>query len=164
MTRVLIISDPNTLVWLELPLPAAELVRAARGDKWLPPQLAGYISPGMSFGVSLVEDTVIIYQQEKTLPDGRERHSKGGETHLSLRQRQVLQGIVQGLTTKEIARNLGVSPRTVLFHLAAVKSLTGCQTRAELVRQAIELGMLGSSSQTGRQSSYRPNLPPSPSE
>jgi hypothetical protein len=45
----------------------------------------------------------------------------------------VLQHLVQGLSTKEIAAALSVSPYTVADHLGAIFEKFGVQTRGELV-------------------------------
>lgn len=61
---------------------------------------------------------------------------------LSPRQRQVLDGLVEGLTTKQIALQLGLSPRTVRMHVKALKNRFGANTCAESVGKAASLGLL----------------------
>lgn len=51
---------------------------------------------------------------------------------LTLRQRECAEHLVRGLTTKEIARDLSVSPRTVEFHLNHLKSKFNARNRAHL--------------------------------
>jgi DNA-binding NarL/FixJ family response regulator len=68
----------------------------------------------------------------------RGKSSRSGVDHLPLRQREVLQMVAEGHTTKQIAGTLGISPRTVEFHrYHAMKSL-GLHTIAELVQYAIK--------------------------
>jgi DNA-binding NarL/FixJ family response regulator len=68
----------------------------------------------------------------------RDRGSRPGADHLSMRQREVLQLVAEGHSTKAIADTLGISPRTVEFHrYQAMKSL-GLRTIAELVQYAIK--------------------------
>jgi two-component system response regulator DctR len=57
---------------------------------------------------------------------------------LTFRERQVLQFVVDGRTTKEIAGDLGLSYRTVEVHRRHIMAKTGARTTAELVRRAIE--------------------------
>jgi two-component system, NarL family, response regulator NreC len=61
---------------------------------------------------------------------------------LSPREREVLRGIANGLSNAEIANALGISVRTVETHRTGLTSKTGKRTRAELVRLAIEDGLL----------------------
>ena len=55
---------------------------------------------------------------------------------LSSREREVLQHVVSGLTNKEIARLLEISPRTVEIHRAHIMEKTDAGSLAELVRLA----------------------------
>jgi len=47
----------------------------------------------------------------------------------------VLQFIVEGLTNKEIARTLALSPRTVETHRANLFAKLGCESLAQLIRR-----------------------------
>lgn len=57
---------------------------------------------------------------------------------LSPRERQVLQGIVAGKTNKLIARDLGISHRTVEAHRARLMMKSGADSVADLVRIALQ--------------------------
>jgi DNA-binding CsgD family transcriptional regulator len=56
---------------------------------------------------------------------------------------EVLQLVSQGHSDKEIARSLGLSPRTVEMHAGNALHALNCRTRAEGVQQAMRLGLLG---------------------
>lgn len=60
---------------------------------------------------------------------------------LSGREREVLQGIVNGETNKEIAARLGISPRTVETHRESVMRKLEIRTVAGLTRFAVEMGL-----------------------
>lgn len=56
---------------------------------------------------------------------------------LSARERQVLDGLLNGLPNKTIAYDLSLSPRTVEVHRAAVMAKMGAKSLSELVRMAM---------------------------
>ncbi|MFO1381194.1 MAG: helix-turn-helix transcriptional regulator [Chitinivorax sp.] len=53
---------------------------------------------------------------------------------LTAREQQVFSLVAQGLSTKEIARRFGISPRTVEIHRARVQRKLGVNSLAELAR------------------------------
>src|SRR4051812_606577 len=61
---------------------------------------------------------------------------------LSVRERQVLEGLVAGLPNKTIAYDLGISPRTVEIYRANVMTKMEAGSLSELVRMALIGGML----------------------
>jgi DNA-binding CsgD family transcriptional regulator len=64
------------------------------------------------------------------------------EAPLSPRERTVLELTGAGLSTKAVARELGISPNTVKFHLRASFEKLGVTSRAEAVMAAIRRGEL----------------------
>lgn len=62
---------------------------------------------------------------------------------LTARQLQVLAEVARGLTDKEVARALSLSPRTVEMHVARALAALDCRSRTEAVRRLVELGMVG---------------------
>jgi len=61
---------------------------------------------------------------------------------LTVRQREVLRRVADGLTDKQIARELGLSHRTVEMHVARSLEALGCRSRAEAVARSGALGLL----------------------
>jgi two-component system, NarL family, response regulator NreC len=61
---------------------------------------------------------------------------------LSRRELQVLRLIALGHTNPEIARNLILSVRTIETHRARLQRKLGAMTRSELVRHALERGLV----------------------
>lgn len=53
---------------------------------------------------------------------------------LTQRQREVLDRIAEGFTTRQIAEGLGLSPRTVESHRAAIGAKLGTTSQAEMTR------------------------------
>jgi len=65
---------------------------------------------------------------------------------LTPRQREVLQAIAEGESTKQIAFRLGLSPKTVETHRAMLMSRLGVREVAGLVRWAIRNGVISTAS------------------
>jgi DNA-binding CsgD family transcriptional regulator len=61
---------------------------------------------------------------------------------LTAREREVLQLLAQGLATKQIARSLGVTERTVKFHVASIFAKLGATNRAQAVALAAQHNLL----------------------
>ena len=103
---------------------ASELVTAIqsalRGKTYVTPLLAGEL---MQF-----------YKQK---PDHRDEL-----TRLTPRQREVLQMLAEGRSAKEIASVLQISSRTVEFHKYRMMEELGMKTVAELVKYAINKGIV----------------------
>ena len=63
---------------------------------------------------------------------------------LSPRERDVLTGLVEGRANKQIAFDLGISPRTVEIYRANLMSKMQADSLSDLVRMALVAGMLDS--------------------
>ncbi len=61
---------------------------------------------------------------------------------LTPRERETLGLLVEGLTNREIARALDVTPRTVKFHVSALLSKLGVDNRTEASIEAIRRGLV----------------------
>ena len=59
---------------------------------------------------------------------------------LPFRERQVLELVVSGLTSKEIARELDISPRTVETYRTKLLKKTGASSTAQLIRIGLQAG------------------------
>lgn len=79
--------------------------------------------------------------QQLSGPGGRR---KGGETTddsldgLSAREAEVLRHLADGLTDREIAERLSISPRTVETHVGSVLRKLGVKNRAQAARRYLE--------------------------
>jgi two-component system response regulator FixJ len=62
---------------------------------------------------------------------------------LSQRERQVMDGLVAGLSNKLIARDYAISPRTIEVYRANVMTKMQARSLSELVRLAVRAGVLG---------------------
>ena len=64
-------------------------------------------------------------------------------THtLTLREVEVLEGLASGLSQKEIAQNLIISPKTVGTHIQRILSKLEVHSRAEAVAAAYQRGIV----------------------
>jgi two-component system nitrate/nitrite response regulator NarL len=98
--------------------PLAELIQAisrvTKGETWIDPGVA----------------KSLIRAAHPTEPITNEK--------LSDRERDVLRGILEGLSNKEISVRLGLSESTVKASLQQLFARTGVRTRSQLVRIAVE--------------------------
>jgi DNA-binding NarL/FixJ family response regulator len=101
---------------------ADDLVKAIREVS----QGAVYMSPGVS------RDAVRAYL------DGSEPTADG----LTPREREVLQLVAEGKTTKEVAAVLGISVKTAESHRSRIMEKLDIHETASLVRYAIRLGVI----------------------
>ncbi|WP_445503241.1 PAS domain S-box protein [Microvirga sp. G4-2] len=79
--------------------------------------------------------------QESTERDQAIERVKALIAALPPREREVLDGLLSGGTNKTIARELGLSPRTVEAHRARIMERLGAQSLPELVQIAVAAGL-----------------------
>jgi len=83
------------------------------------------------------------YLSPNLAPDVLATLADGGRSGaLTPRQREVIALIAEGRTMKEVAAALGLSPRTVETHKYQVMQALGLQTTTDIVRYAIEHGLV----------------------
>lgn len=108
-------------------------VRAvAAGHVYLQPALAHW----------LLED----YRRLQTLSGEQGAANAHGrpkaQATLSQRELQVLELVAQGLTTPQISKQLGISPKTVTRHRERIMARLSLHSSAELVKYAIRTGLI----------------------
>lgn len=129
-----------------------ELRSASPGIKILLISGAGRISPaaaraaGASGFVSKdwgVPDVLRAIRMVGLGMDVFEPESKSAELPLSAREREIVSLIAAGSTNREIAEQLFLSPHTVKEYTSGVYRKLGVRNRAEAVRRAQGLGLIG---------------------
>jgi DNA-binding NarL/FixJ family response regulator len=98
-----------------------------------PPALAAAIRSVHAGHVLLHPDVA------RLLADGETRR---GEVRLTARERDVLAAIAQGRANREIARQLGLSEKTVKTHVSAILTKLGVQDRTQAALYAVRTGIL----------------------
>jgi two-component system, LuxR family, response regulator FixJ len=83
---------------------------------------------------SLEEGFRRLFRKEATL--GRSKDAEVRLQVLTPREREVLDGLAQGLPNKTIAYDLGISPRTVEIHRANLMAKLGVRSLSEALRIA----------------------------
>jgi len=91
-----------------------------------------------------IEGNAVIHPQlTKTFIE--EAQAGGDEqrtTPLSKREREILQRVADGATTRQVASDLGISPHTVKTHLERIFEKLGANDRAQAVAIAIRSGIV----------------------
>ena len=117
--------------------------------------LAGLCERGVDLNeaeiAALLEADPRLWSRMATRIDRRLRKGAGtsesddpdGRTHITGREQQVLRGVFEGLTSKEIGARVGVSESAVKATLQQLFRKARVRTRAQLVRITVE-GSLGS--------------------
>jgi len=148
MTRLVFVDD-ELVILLETDLPPAALVEAIQANRWsLPPPLAALTAAGgpgnarlgglraVRLGRLVILSPIENHEGPALLPP-----AGAVPLDLSPRQRQVLQGLADGLTNKQIAARLELHKRTVDLHIAAIKGRFGTSSRMQSVLRGAALGL-----------------------
>ena len=91
-----------------------------------------------------IEGNAVIHPQlTKTfIEEVRIGRRRADTTPLSKREREILQRVADGATTKQVASDLGISPHTVKTHLERIFEKLGANDRAQAVAIAIRTGIV----------------------
>jgi len=103
---------------------------------------------------TVARDEVFLYPSAtrlllRTYQQGREPHAEGPLEQLSEREREVLALTAEGYSSAEIGKKLFLSPKTVDTYRARMMQKLGLSHRAELVRLALDTGLLKAEHATG---------------
>jgi predicted ATPase/DNA-binding CsgD family transcriptional regulator len=90
-------------------------------------------------------EQAVRYAQQLRVHPAPEQRAEAKVDQLTEREREVAALIAQGKTNREIAQELVLSKRTVEKHAANILSKLGLTSRAQIVRWAIEIGLVQAS-------------------
>jgi non-specific serine/threonine protein kinase len=93
-------------------------------------------------GQRLSLEEAVAYAQELAGKAAAAQTAREKLDALTAREREVAILIAQGMSNGEIAQELVVSKRTVETHIANIRSKLGFTNRAQIVRWAIETGLV----------------------
>lgn len=109
------------------------LLKRSAGSELL--QAVQTVASGNFYITSLVAKDFVQSTLTGTAP------SMTDPNRLTMRQREILQLVAEGLTLKEIASTLGLSPKTVEYHKSKLMEHLGLHTTAELTKFALTHGL-----------------------
>ena len=95
-----------------------------------------------------VEGNAVIHPQltktfiEEARMEGGGAPGEPKSPSLSKREREILQKVADGATTRQVATDLGISPHTVKTHLERIFEKLGANDRAQAVAIAIRTGIV----------------------
>jgi DNA-binding NarL/FixJ family response regulator len=137
--KIIILSMHDGLAYVEKALQAGaegyilkkgateEVIHAIRevykGERYLSPRVAKYVIQGF-------------------LENKRDANPDKSFSRLTRREREVLQLIAEGLSTKEIARNLDISTNTAHVHSNNIMQKINIHNRTELAHYALKEGVI----------------------
>ena len=132
----------------ELKLAVPVIVITAHGD--IPLAVEAMRLGAMDFLEKPFEDEALLASVRSALDKGdrdQRRQTERNEIEarlaaLSNRERDVLKGLVAGHANKQIAYDLGISPRTIETYRANLMMKTQAASLSDLVRMALIAGML----------------------
>ncbi|MGB8769987.1 MAG: response regulator transcription factor [Candidatus Korobacteraceae bacterium] len=91
----------------------------------------------------LVRQAVLAHSREEADDSGVPASvADDSPEHLTLREREVLEMIMEGLSNKEIAAHLNISAHTVKFHISSILGKLGASTRTEAAAIGLRRGLI----------------------
>ncbi|HEV2405653.1 MAG TPA: response regulator transcription factor, partial [Ktedonobacterales bacterium] len=78
----------------------------------------------------------------RDLPRGPRASTRANDSHLTARELEVLEFVVQGFRNADIAARLYLSPKTVEHHISAILAKLGVGSRTEAIAHALAHGLV----------------------
>jgi DNA-binding CsgD family transcriptional regulator len=149
MTHLLFLPEDQSFLLLDSDLPADELAACINAGQWtLPATLEQVLQANKSWPAGLSLKAVCFAKlviatliHRPGSASQRVQPERGAPESLSPRQKQILQCLIEGLTTQQIAARLALHPRTVQYHIGFIKTYFQAGTRAESIGRAVGMGL-----------------------
>jgi len=140
----------------ELKLGIPVIVITGRGD--VPLAVEAMKIGALDFLEKPFDDEVLLASVRSALNQREQDQRRQGERNeierrlaaLSNRERDVLEGLVSGHANKQIAYDLGISPRTIEIYRANLMTKMQAASLSDLVRMALIAGILGPDSERSK--------------
>ena len=129
MASVLVFKEPDGFRVLDIDAPPERIVRAINQGRW------DVYLPGESGPLYARQQGSLVVVTHNASPP------KADLPRLSPREQQVLVLLGEGMTTAQIAIQLGLRPRTIRGYVAKMKTRLGAQNIQQLVARAVALGL-----------------------
>lgn len=136
--------DPNTKILVLSSIDRPEIIEQA-----LAAGVNGYLLKDFVLAELLQALEMVLHGERFLSPKIREmprfsnsEGASGSSTQLTARQTEILRLVASGRTTKEIARDLGISPKTVEFHRSRLMERIGVHDVTGLTRFALQTGVV----------------------
>jgi DNA-binding CsgD family transcriptional regulator len=138
MTTILVILNPNSILMLESERPTPELVRQIEDGNWSFVPWGNLWLPQAMQSFTALDGLLMVYGQipEQAIAEQVEHVPQ----LLSPQQERILEGLMEGLTSKEIAARLHLSKRTMDEYTGMIKRKLQARTIAQTVGRAVALG------------------------
>ena len=97
------------------------------------------LSPGLA--ARLLKELRNHTENGKSGGKSVEKSQKNGEVDLTERQMEILELVAKGFTYKKAAEKLGISERTVKYHMARMIDLLHLKNRTQVIAYAARMGL-----------------------
>lgn len=141
MTILILLADDLPFLLLNSDQPPGNLSASINADLWQPPsdlrawlQAQGFATTHLKLCASQHNNLVVVTPCSAHLSSAKIPGFPDC-SKLTRRQREILQGLMAGKTGRQIAVQLGLHHRTVIWHINRVKKLFDAQTLAQSVGQ-----------------------------
>lgn len=115
------------------------LLKSATGDEFAA-SLAGLEQGTPPFSPGLAEKILREFAR-RSVGAGEPHASAASGSELTARQTEVLRAVASGLTYKEVGAKLGLSERTVRYHMAEIMDALHLAHRSEVIAYAGRIGL-----------------------
>ena len=114
----------------------AELAAAAYGA------VAGLLTLSDDLAVLVRQSLLAHSPEEADDSEGPASIADDSPEHLTVREREVLEMMMEGLSNKEIAAHMNISAHTVKFHISSILGKLGASTRTQAAAIGLRRGLI----------------------
>jgi DNA-binding CsgD family transcriptional regulator len=135
MTRLLFLPDDATIIQMDVSIPPRQLTNSINAGG-TPVQIL--MDCGDALTASQIGQTVIVSPKRKR---GHPARAKRVKDTLTRRQRQVLELASHGYSNSQIASLMGISRRTVSYHIKGIKTQIAVTPQSLIAEDSVLLNL-----------------------